>query len=183
MRELASQQPENHLSLLELLRSAPDGLKQLIEMLESKFSAVDSDAIRRALEHCNHGAVRHYVVVVGHAVTPCCRSCCAAGCVAGLCCIPVDEGPVRLVWQQSLRGLACSQERPHLHGHTREAAALDERLPPGPRGTAVMALARGADSRTASSGSQDFCRLRRHRRRASRSALRPPLRRKPVRAD
>jgi hypothetical protein len=54
VRELASQQPENHLSLLELLRSEPDGLKQLLEMPESKFSAVDSDAIRKALEHSNH---------------------------------------------------------------------------------------------------------------------------------
>ena len=59
VRELASRQPENHLSLLELLRSKPDGLKQLLEMLESKFSAVDSDAIRKALEHSNH---RSYLV-------------------------------------------------------------------------------------------------------------------------
>ncbi len=54
VRELASRQPEIHLSLLELLRSKPDGLKQLLEILECKFSAVDSDAIRRALEHSNH---------------------------------------------------------------------------------------------------------------------------------
>jgi hypothetical protein len=59
VRELASRQPEIHLSLLELLRSKPDGLRQLLEMLESKFSAVDSDAIRRALEHSNH---RSYLV-------------------------------------------------------------------------------------------------------------------------
>jgi hypothetical protein len=56
---LASRQPEYHLSLLELLRSKPDGLKQLLEMLESKFSVVDSDAIRKALEHSNH---RSYLV-------------------------------------------------------------------------------------------------------------------------
>ena len=54
VRELASRQPEYHLSLLELLRSKPDGLNQLLEMLESTFSAVDSDAIRRALQHYNH---------------------------------------------------------------------------------------------------------------------------------
>ena len=61
VRAFALSQPDFFLSLLELHRAGPDGLKQLLLESEVSFSAVDSDAIGKAVDHCNH---RRYVATL-----------------------------------------------------------------------------------------------------------------------
>lgn len=61
VRAFALRQPDEFLSLLELHRAGPDGLKQLLRESEVSFSAVDSDAIGKAVDHCNH---RRYVATL-----------------------------------------------------------------------------------------------------------------------